>query len=275
MKLGRFEIDNVYCEDSYKAIKDIPDKSIDCIYTDIPYLYNQGGSGNSELGERTAKKRLELMGAGARYLQEQNTSRGEALRIAKNKIKQHIDFISIEDGINYEILDDFVRIMKKINIFIWCSKLQILDIMKYFIDKNNCYFEILTWNKTNPTPTTNNSWLPDIEYCLYFREKGVNYNDGYELKSKYYTSPANKNDKDKFEHPTIKPKELVKRHLLHTTQPNDIVADFFMGSGTTCVAAKDCGRHYIGFEIEQKWYDIAKNRLQGIDAKGQISMFLN
>ena len=137
MKLGRFEINNIYCEDSYKAIKDIPDKSIDCIYTDIPYLYNQGGSGNSELGERTAKKRLELMGAGTRYLQEKNTSRGEELKIAKNKIKQHIDFISIEDGINYEILDDFVRIMKKINIFIWCSKLQILDIMKYFIDKND------------------------------------------------------------------------------------------------------------------------------------------
>ena len=68
MKLGNFETNNVYNVDCYKAIKELPDKSIDCIYVDIPYLYNQGGSVNSELGERTAKKRLALMGAGEKYL---------------------------------------------------------------------------------------------------------------------------------------------------------------------------------------------------------------
>lgn len=132
MELGRFEANHIYCEDSYKAIKDIPDKSVDCIYTDIPYLYNKGGSGNSELGERTAKIRLELMGAFDKY-EKCTNSRKESLRIAKNKQKQHLDFISIEDGIDYAILDEFVRVMKKINCFIWCSKLQIFDIMKYFM----------------------------------------------------------------------------------------------------------------------------------------------
>ena len=132
MELGRFETNHIYCEDSYKAIKDLPDKSVDCIYTDIPYLYNQGGSGNSPLGERTAKKRLELMGAFDKY-EKCTSSRKEALRIAKNKQKQHLDFISIEDGIDYGILDEFVRVMKKINCFIWCSKLQIFDIMQYFM----------------------------------------------------------------------------------------------------------------------------------------------
>lgn len=129
----------------------------------------------------------------------------------------------------------------------------------------------MTWNKTNPTPTTNNSWLPDIEYCLYFREKGISYNDGYELKSKWYISPANKSDKDKFEHPTIKPLEFVERHLLHTTQPNDIVADFFIGSGTTAVACKNTGRQYIGFELNPKWHKVATDRLNNIDANGQMS----
>ena len=41
--IGDFEIDKVYCVDSYEAIKRIPDKSIDCIYTDIPYRFEQGG----------------------------------------------------------------------------------------------------------------------------------------------------------------------------------------------------------------------------------------
>lgn len=267
---------NIYLGDSYELIKQIPDKSIDCIYTDIPYLYNQGGSGNSDLGERTAKKRLELMGADAKYMSNNNT-RKEALRIAKNAAKKHLDFISIEDGIDYDILNDFVRVMKKINCFIWCSKLQIFDIMKFFFETlkdKEIYFEILTWNKTNPTPTTNNSWLPDIEYCLYFREKGVIYNNGYELKNKWYIDKANKSDKDLFEHPTIKPLPLVQRHLLHTTQPNDVVLDCFMGSGTTCVAAKINNRQYIGIEIVEKWYNIAKDRLDGITANGQTSFLI-
>lgn len=132
--LGNFKVNNVYCVDSYKAIKEIPDKSIDCVYVDIPYLYNQGGSGGTgDLGDRVVKKRLELMGCADVYLENKDTPRGEAFRIAKNKRKQFLDIVSIEDGIDYSIFDDFVRIMKKINCFIWCSKLQIFDIMKYFM----------------------------------------------------------------------------------------------------------------------------------------------
>jgi len=243
MKIGNYETNQIYNEDSYVAIKKLPDKSIDCIYTDIPYLYDNGGGGSSELAQR-------IRTVSDEYL------------------------VDIKNGINFNILNDFVRIMKKINIFIWCSKLQILDIMKFFIETNNCYFEILTWNKTNPTPATNNTWLPDLEYCLHFKESGVKLNDGYELKSKWYQSPINKKDKDLFYHPTIKPLELVKRHLLHTTQPNDIVADFFLGSGTTAVACAETGRQYLGFEINKKWYDIANNRLNKTDGNGQMNLFL-
>ncbi len=249
--IGEYKLNEIYNEDSYKAIKKIPDKSIDCIYTDIPYIIQSGGASESPLSQRA--KRL----------------RNEELK-------------DIKDGIDYSILDDFVRVMKNVNIFIWCSKEQINDIMNYFlnIDKKTINFEILVWAKNNPTPLTNNTWLPDIEYCLYFREKGVTLNNGYELKSKWYSSPINKKDKDLYNHPTIKPLELVKRHLLHTTQENDIVADFFLGSGTTCVAAKELNRRYIGFEIDKKYFEIAKDRLNGISAvkrkiidEGQLALF--
>ena len=89
-------------------------------------------------------------------------------------------------------------------------------------------------------------------------------NNGYELKSKYYISPINKKDKDLYEHMTIKPLELVKRHLLHTTKPNDIVLDCFLGSGTTAAACKEIGRRYIGFEIDENFFKIAEDRLNGI-----------
>lgn len=236
-------LNTIILGDSYKIIKTIPDNSIDLIYVDIPYLYSKSnkkeGAGNSPLCKRINKVNNE-------YLKE------------------------IKNGINYSILDEFIRISKKLNCFIWCSKEQIYDILKFFIDKN-FNFDILFWGKTNPTPATNNNWLPDIEYCLYFREKGVFLNDGYELKSKYYISQINKIDKDKYNHPTIKPLQLVKRHIEHTTQKNDIVLDCFSGSGTTCIAAKELGRQFIGIEINPEYYKISIDRLNGILANGQIS----
>lgn len=146
--------------------------------------------------------------------------------------------------------------------------------MKYFIDKHKCNFNILVWCKTNCVPATNNSWLPNVEYCLVFKQKGSpRYNDGYELKSKWYVSSTNKDDKDKFNHPTIKPLDLVKRHILHSTQPGDTVLDCFMGSGTTGVACKETGRNFIGMEIDDEYFKIAKDRLNGMTASGQTSIF--
>ena len=243
--IGEYKLNEIYNEDCYEAIRKIPDKSIDCIYTDIPYLYDSVGGGDSELAKRITK-------------------------VSNDYLK------NIRDGIDFSIFEEMVRTMKYINIFIWCSKLQILELMNYFINEKKCNFEILTWNKTNPTPATNGTWLPDIEYCLYFKTPNTKkYNDGYELKLKWYQAPINKKDKDLYDHPTIKPLELVKRHLLHTTNVGGVVADFFLGSGTTCVAAKEIGRQYIGFEIDKQYFKIAKDRLNGINANGQQSIFTN
>ena len=47
----------------------------------------------------------------------------------------------------------------------------------------------------------------------------------------------------------------------------------FCGSGTTCVAAKETGRRYIGMEIDPEYHKIAVDRLNGINANGQTSIF--
>jgi DNA modification methylase len=223
-------VNNIYHGDSYELIKEMEDNSIDLIYTDVPYLMQNGGKGAGAFGDRIHKLIRE-------------------------------DMHDIIEGFNYKILDDFIRVSKKVNIFIWCNKQQILKIMNYFKDYS---IEILFWAKTNASPFCNNNWLPDVEYCLYIREKGVKLNDGYDLKSKWYVSPTNKFDKDLYDHPTIKPLELVKRHILHTTQENDIVFDPFLGSGTTAVACSEIGRKYIGIEKNEEYYNIAVDRLNGI-----------
>ena len=269
-------INTIQLGSCYDLIKDIPDKSIDLVYIDIPYLYEMGGAGQSELSKRKHINKLDLQGAETKYLKEKNISVKELYRIEKNMAKAYNDYQNITNGIDYSIFDELCRIMKGIYIYIWCSKLQILDIMKYFIEKKNCNFEILTWNKTNPIPTANGTYLSDIEYCLFFKEKGTpKLNDGYELKSKWYVSQINQSDKELFKHPTIKPLELVKRHILHSTQENDIVLDCFCGSGTTCVACKETGRRYIGMEIDKEYWKIANNRINGIEASGQMTIMFD
>ena len=232
-------LNKITCGDSYKLIKELPDKSVDCIYTDIPYqmTFSGGGTLQHKLGDY---------------------------------IKKEVE--SFSNGIDYSIIKEFIRIMKNINCFIWCSKNQIYDIMSVF-QPYNCEFNILTWTKTNPIPFGSSIWLSDIEYCLHFY-KGAGYNIGWENKKKNYSSAINQKDKELFEHATIKPLEMVKRHLLNMTKENDIVLDCFMGSGTTAVACQETNRQFIGFEINEKWCKVANDRLNKVDQNGQTCMFL-
>ena len=62
-------------------------------------------------------------------------------------------------------------------------------------------------------------------------------------------------------HPTQKPLELMKYLIKTYTNENDLVLDNCMGSGTTCLAAKELNRKFIGIEKEQNYYDIAVSRV--------------
>ena len=70
-------------------------------------------------------------------------------------------------------------------------------------------------------------------------------------------------------HQNQKPIELIERCILQHSEPGDIVFDGFLGSGTTAVAAVNTGRHYIGFELDEKYFDIACARLD--EAEGVVN----
>ena len=71
-----------------------------------------------------------------------------------------------------------------------------------------------------------------------------------------------KHKKENWEHPTQKPVELCRWILEKYSNEGDTVLDPFMGSGTTAVACKQLQRNFIGFELSQKYVDIANRRLQ-------------
>lgn len=62
-------------------------------------------------------------------------------------------------------------------------------------------------------------------------------------------------------HPAPFPYALAYDHIISWSNPQDIVLDPMCGSGTTCVAAMDLGRKFIGIDISEEYVDIAKNRL--------------
>lgn len=160
--IGGFELNKIYCEDCYKAIKRIPDRSVDLIVTDPPYdIPNTKAGGHSSF---------------AKSIQQMNDE------LEENDLTQGIDF---------KILSEFVRVLKKINIYIWCNKAQIPEYFEFFIGKHKCTFEIIVWRKTNAMPTFNNKYLTDKEYCLYFRKGGKCMPQTYESAKTVYDLPIN------------------------------------------------------------------------------------
>ena len=175
--------------DAYKLIKDIPDKSVDLIVTDPPYEI-EGIHGSGIMKQRPGTFADEI----------------------KNN--------NLHTGIDLKILDDLVRVMKKINIYIWCNKEQIYDYMTYFVKERNCSFEILVWCKENPIPFCGTHYLVDKEYCLYFWEQGAEVYIPFDRAKTYFISKTNVADKNDYGHPTIKPIELIKTLIMNSTDKN-------------------------------------------------------
>jgi len=63
-------------------------------------------------------------------------------------------------------------------------------------------------------------------------------------------------------HPTVKPLKLMSYLIILGSRQGDVVLDPFMGSGTTCVAASQLGRRYIGIELNEEYVSIAQKRLE-------------
>jgi len=65
-----------------------------------------------------------------------------------------------------------------------------------------------------------------------------------------------------FEHPAMYPEMLAQDHIITWSNENDLVLDTFMGAGTTAVISKDTNRNFIGFEIDESYYNVSQRRLK-------------
>ena len=168
--------------DCLKLMSKLPDKAVDLVVTDPPYDVH-AGKGGGAFGNRNSYKEIEFM----------------------------------SNGFNETVLDELMRVMKKTNIYIFCSQKQIPFLIDYFVHKHACNWNLLTWHKTNHVPACNNKYLSDTEYIFFARAKGVPIYGEYSTKKTYYVTPLNTKEKKLYKHPTVKPQMILKNLIrFHT-----------------------------------------------------------
>lgn len=224
---------SLHNKDSNIFIKKVPSNFIDLIVIDPPYDLPSLEAGTGSLSKRMQR--------------------------VYDELKED----SLEVSIDKSIFPELIRVMKKdkINIYIFCNKSQIPMYLDYFVGKVECSFDIIKWVKTNSVPAYNNKYNNDTEYCLYFRKGGYCNPKNNADASTLYHSPINSKDKKIYNHSTIKPEGLITKLIKNSSREGDLVADFFMGSGTTCSVAKKLKRKYLGCELLEKHYITAKARI--------------
>lgn len=218
---------SLYQGDCLEKLKLLPEKSVDLVVMDPPYIFDEGSGGGS-FGKRKYLKEIEPLG----------------------------------DGFNFQVLNELERISKKINFYIFCNKNLLTKLVGHYANRDDVSLDYLFWHKTNPIPACNNRYLADVEYVVFVRGKGVKVFGDYHSKSKVYTSPTNTKDKKLYKHPTIKPIPLLERYIQNSTEKEAVVLDCFSGSSSTGVAALNTGRSYIGIELDPTYYEIGKARIE-------------
>lgn len=181
------ELDRIYLGDCLEIMKGISEKSIDAIYTDIPY--------ESSFQKHTIKK----IGQGYGF----SKSSSERLE-------------PIMNGIDYDAFArESLRVLKRPNLYIWCSfnqTFKIRDALERATRKKLTY-SLLVWHKTATCLMNYGQWLPDLEYCLVATD-GVGIANKEKLRpTRIYESTFNSSENREWGHPTVKPLAMVRQHI--------------------------------------------------------------
>ena len=176
-----------------------------------------------------------------------------------------IDYYGLFEQLKYfqsEVYELNDAIYEKADIFIiFCGQNQLSEIFNYFNDKQKDKkgtVRQLVWCKTNPSPMNGEYlYLSGIENAVWFKKKGTG-KINCKCKKNYFIHPSGSS---KY-HPTEKNHKLLEELILDNTNENDTVIDCCMGSGSTGIVAKRLNRNFIGIELDEKYFEIAKKRIE-------------
>lgn len=241
----------IHCMDALEGLKQLEDNSVDLIVTDPPY-----------------------------YIQnlQENLKDQTIRRSSKNNI-----FHAEWDSQPWEDLDDFKHFINKLlksfhrilkprgQVYMFMSYHHLDWAISLIKAQGFKFYKPLIWYKPDTMGVFPNQYGCNYEVILWFRndkfsKKGednrVKLNIGLSQRDVFKINSTNiAHRKESGYHPTVKPIKLIRQFIKNGSDEGDLVLDAFMGSGTTAKACQEVKRNFIGFELDQKWVDVANSRL--------------
>lgn len=230
------ELNKIYNEDCIKGMKNIENNSVDLIVTDPPYL--------------------------VKY------------KTGRRKDKSHKFTKEILNDDNDQLLKDYIkechRIMKDDTaMYMFCSSNKVdffkQELEQYFTIKN-----MIIWVKNSHTAGDLQSAFGRKYEIVFLVNKGRSKFNGTRLTDVWeFKRVAGKGQL----HQNQKPVEMIEQCIEKHSNENDIVFDGFMGSGTTAIACINTNRNYIGFELDEEYYETSIKRINNHVEDKQIDLF--
>jgi len=243
------KLNEIYFGDCIDIMKNIDDKSIDMILTDLPYNMTRNKWDQDIIP-------LDLLWDNYKRIIKNN---GAIVLFAQGIFSAKL-IMSNEKMFRYDV------VWKKGN-----RVSGFLNSKKQFLRNHE---QLLIFYKKPPTynPIMEKNQKPlHSKGKKYLTKKGINNNYGYydttlpETRKgsteKYPKSVLNFEKPHPAKHPNEKPILLLEYMIKTFTNENELILDSTCGIGSTCVAAKNTNRKYIGIENDKKWVDMAKIRL--------------
>lgn len=219
-------INTIINADCLDVMRKMPDKCVDLVLTDPPFNIVTSGGG-------LAKTRDHF-----------------------NKINGYSN--PKADWCSADILDEYVRVCKKVNIFVFGSKQELFKLISYAVD-NGYIYHIIPLLKHNPLPVTKNTWLNN-EYGVHICAERILCTLNYHDKIPYYLMPTNFGRETN--HPNEKPVMFLRQIIRNLTNPDNTVFDPFSGSASTAIACYREKRNYMGTEISSDYWQASVMRLE-------------
>lgn len=264
--IGEFNINNIFQGNALEHLKQIPNKSIDLVLADPPYNLSQGSKINFN--------NQGLKGFGGEW----------------KKVMEDWDNLPLRDYLEFtfEWISEVKRILKPTgSVWVFGTYHNIGVVNLSFQTLGIEIINEVVWYKRNAFPNLAGRRLTASHETLLWGHAGEKKREYYfdYQKSKDFSDPSDlmklegkqmrtvwdiPNNKESRElkfgkHPTQKPLSVCKRIISISSKPGDTVLVPFAGAGSECLAAKELGRNFIGFELDQKYVDIARKRISASD----------
>jgi len=217
-----------------KVMSEMPDGCVDLIVTDPPYKVTSRGGYTS---------------AGGMML-DKDVRKGDVFK--HNSVK--ID--------NW--LHELHRVLKDgSHCYIMCNNKNLPDFMAAISTSEFHFVKSLIWVKNNKIMSQ--MYMSQFEYVLFLRKGAAKRVNNCGVSDVLIFD--NVKDKD---HPTQKPVKLIQLLVEQSSEAGDVVFDPFMGTGSCLIACKNSGRQFVGVELDESYFSLAKNKLVDNHAQQQL-----